>query len=336
MHSMPIAEPVGVVVGVIAGRMGANLGKKLAAEWELPTFLGATVGAMISHYIASALTKAVINGAMIDPVGGGANLAVTSPATSLLHGAFEAISELFPGLDFDQFADFFGEEMIQTQPEIDQLLSGAPVDSFPVDASGAAELAHHSSNAVQHGQLGDIRFTGFEHVEHLADSQQGPTCVSEMAENIMQLDDPSLSNDASAWIQQITGTQGQRMDPGWIVPLLEQRGIPAGWFDFDHGQIASALQSNQAVGIVGHSHFLTSSFVRYDQYSPDLHCVTLTDVIKDGYGNITHYKGIDSNAQGQEVIWSAQAIEGAVRNAGAWANKALITLRPLRWPWTTS
>lgn len=152
MHSMPIAEPVGIVVGVIAGRMGANLGKKLAAEWELPTFLGATVGAVISHYLASALTKAVINGAMIDPVGGSANVAVTSPATSLMHGAFEAITELFPDLDFDQFADFFGEELIQAQPEINQLWDGATVDSFPMDSAGAGQVNAGSLHAGMSSQ----------------------------------------------------------------------------------------------------------------------------------------------------------------------------------------
>jgi len=296
MHSMPIAEPVGVVVGIIAGRMGASLGKKLAAEWGLPAFLGATAGAVISHYIASALTKAVINGAMIDPVGGGANVAVTSPATSLIHGAFEAIIEVFPDLDFDQFADFFGEELIQAQPEMNQLLGGAPVDSFPVNSAG---LDQADAAGLHTGMFSDSRDPRFgkalQPLEQMADGQGNlPTCgVEGGIENPIQAAYPWVGNEISG---RVIETMPQVITTGLPLEnyqsLLWQNGIQSQWIAADPGVMFNTVaQPGCGVVIHGDPHFINPEvFPNQGSY----HTVFLSEPWYDSSGNPLGYVGIDS------------------------------------------
>lgn len=331
MHSMPIAEPVGVVVGVIAGRMGANLGKKLAAEWELPAFLGATVGAVISHYLASALTKAVINGAMIDPVGGGANVTVTSPITSLIHGAFEAIAEVFPDLDFDQFADFFGEELVQAQPEINQLLDGAPVDSFPMDSVGAGQVNAGSLHAGMSNQPHIVFGKALQPLEQMADCQGNlPTCgVEGGIENPIQAAYPWVGNDVSDRVIETmpqVATTGLPLDNYQF--LLWQNGMQSQWVAADPGVMFNTVtQPGCGVVIHGDPHFINPEvFPNRGSY----HTVFLSEPWYDSSGNPVGYIGIDSapHDTGQRIIHvtfdqAQKMIEGAPSNA--YKGQALLT-----------
>lgn len=92
MYSLIFAEPVGIVVGVACGRWGNRAGRRLALQCRLPERLGAFVGTAAAHYLGACLSKAAFNLLALDPLGGGINVALTSPASSVVHGVVDAVA----------------------------------------------------------------------------------------------------------------------------------------------------------------------------------------------------------------------------------------------------
>jgi len=323
MHSMPVAEPIGVVIGIIAGRVGANFGKKLAIRWALPTFLGAMVGSMISHYIASVLTKAVINGAVIDLVGGTANVAVTSPATSVLHGAFEAITEVLPGLDFEEFfeefASFFGEELTQAQPDINQLFEAASAGTGSVLTGVNDTVAESVQNEVASAS-GQVQFgRSLQPLEQMADCQGNlPTCgVEGGIENPIQAAYPWVGNDISDNIIKLIP---QAIETGLPLDtyqsLLWQNGIQSQWSVPDPSIMFNAVtQPGCGVVIHGDPHFLNPEvFPTPGSY----HTVFLSEPWYDSNGNPLGYIGIDSAPQSSDkriVHWTFEQVQKMIQGS---------------------
>lgn len=90
MHSTPISEPLGAIAGVIGGAIGSLIGGAIGEAFGDSAFaktLGTTAGATAGHYLASASTKAIVSTLLLDPAGAAVGVSVTSPATSLIHGA---------------------------------------------------------------------------------------------------------------------------------------------------------------------------------------------------------------------------------------------------------
>ncbi len=185
---------------------------------------------------------------------------------------------------------------------------------------------------VGHSSYNNVSFGGFAGVESIADVQSGPTCGFEAVENLVQLDNQNVSNSFSDWLQQGEAYDGGVTQEGALNPqhyqhILSSNNIPSHWDTFSHDSIANAVNSDQGVLAIGNAHDLNPSLYPNPEGS---HAFVITDTITDDFGNITHYKGVDSNIGGSESIWPAQNIENALNNSG-YSQSLLITDRPLNW-----
>jgi hypothetical protein len=181
-----------------------------------------------------------------------------------------------------------------------------------------------------------LAFTGFQHVAPIADLQIGPTCGFEAVENLLQLSHPGLGNHLSDCLQQAEALDGgshvapggYALHPAHYQHILESFGVDSEWLPFSHDALSRLLDANHGVLAVGDAHDLDgSSYPSPGSY----HAFVVTDVIRDPIGRILGYRGLDSNFAGQEVTWSAQQIEQAIRHAPL--DKGLLaTIGELAWP----
>ena len=183
-----------------------------------------------------------------------------------------------------------------------------------------------------------ISFKGFEKTERIADKQNGPVCWLEAIENLVQLDNPYISNDFSeklirAMIEdnyQGYNPQKRNVRDAHIhyPEILRACGIEADWYNFDHDFLRSVLQQNRGVFLMGFCQFL-------QQYNgqQDTHAIVLTDAKIDGQ-NCLWYYGIDSNFPKTTCYWPWNQIQDfALSYVNTWHLPALlVTRKPMRWP----
>src|SRR5882724_10268164 len=208
-HSMVLAEPIGLIAGIVAGRVGGRFGRHVAQELGVPTWIGGLVGAAAAHYLSAAVTKAIINATLLDPVGGTANVTVTSPLTSVTHGLFDALTDAIPDLGgwlgelfndsslVDTVGEFLSDALPTTPDEVRDALAEAGIDPATYSSEQIDALTTNFSHAS--ASHGEPRFAGFGGVDLINDSQgMSPTCFPESVENIFQLyqgDVSGINND---------------------------------------------------------------------------------------------------------------------------------------------
>jgi hypothetical protein len=193
-YSMVLAEPVGLVAGVVAGRVGGRIGRYFAEQLGIPTWLGGMISAATCHYLSAALTKAIINASLLDAPGGVANVAVTSPMTSVAHGLFDALSDAIPGLgewlsglaDDPEVAntiqEFLGDALPTTPEEICDALAEADADpnAFSPDQIDAVAATFANTDATPLDlSLAELRFGGFDAMEATT-AATFPACAGQL------------------------------------------------------------------------------------------------------------------------------------------------------------
>lgn len=227
--------------------------------------------------------------------------------------------------------DLVNIELITQQPFIQHtsLIEGNICEATYNAAIPFNEL--DSNYSFEHGN-DNISFLGFSHVERLADIQAGPTCGFEALENIIQLNNPNILNSLSDELQYHEYYDGGLVSSGALNTshyqhILNSHNIPSHWNNFSHENIINAIEHDHGVLAIGKAHSLNPMVY------PDLegnHAFVITDVIRDDFGQITHYKGIDSNFENQETIWPVENIEDALTKIDS-RPQLLITDRPLNW-----
>lgn len=315
--SMVVAEPIGVIVGIFCGRLAANHGREIARKWGWPEVIGGMAGAALGHYLANAATKLVINIAMADAVGAGANVTVTSPTTSLIHALAEGISQVVPGL---------GDVTIQQ--------AIAETLSTPV----ASEALQQYSDAVTSLPQSDGYYQPYSDptmLQVIADAQMGPTCGLETVENLAQISCPGVDNALSdrcitaGWLDQNGHLPMERYQP-----LLQSIGIPSQWIDARDFQtmLNVVSQPGCAIGLYGDAFYLDEAY-QTDPASHEVnpsryfHAITLTEPYVNGQGRVVGFIGLDSNRPGQPMFYGFEKlwkfIEGSLQMAGPFAMQAL-------------
>jgi hypothetical protein len=309
MYSMIVAEPIGIAIGILAGRVGAAIGKNIAHQLDVPDWLKwvfPVSGAMLSHYIASATTKAIINAMALDPIGGVANVTVTSPATSILDGIYEALVEIFPDLASElDLHDILSSVFEQSQPELEIITYTGDIPTINVGTSDILEL-DGGMDAASASET--VRFSGgYQPIEVIADSQGYlPSCGLETLENMVQSANPLLGN----------GLSDLALSMGYQLPMpveqyqyfLSSWGVPSQWVPFDpnttHGMLLTSLSGNNTAALIGDPYYLNPDLYKTPGY---FHAVTLRDPWIAN-GNPIGYIGIDSNLQGQPQYWTFEQV----------------------------
>jgi len=333
--SMPIAEPVGVIVGVVCGRLAANHGRKLARGWGWPEVVGGMLGAAVGHYLASAVTKLVVNTVMADPAGAAANVSVTSPTASLGHALFEGFSQFLPDLDHDTIWQTIHEAF--DTPEVSEALQDYG-DSF---ASPQLDSSHlHPSPLEGLPQIDTYRpYSDPAFLQSIADSQGSlPICGLETIENMVQIHYPGISNSlsdqciASGWLDANGHLPMERYQP-----LLQSVGISSQWISANDFQtmLSIASQSGGTIGLYGDAFYLDSTYqvdaldhaANPDKY---FHAITLEEPWVNGRGETVGFIGVDSNHPGRSMFYTfaqlQKFVQGSPQKLGQFAMQALAIL----------
>ena len=201
------------------------------------------------------------------------------------------------------------------------------------DVSHCHQDFHYESpealiNDIPHQELG---FTGLGNVHLLADLQTGPTCGYETIENIVQCFHTDITNNFSDQLQIDYPGRGGALNPEDYQEILSSYDIPSHWANFDHQELANALDENRPVVFVGDAHNLDP--ISYPD-SQSWHAITLTDVSRNLDGDVIGYRGIDSNFPYEEKFWSCSQIEQANEQL---TGEVLITDKPAEaWPFKTT
>jgi hypothetical protein len=363
-HSMVLAEPIGLIAGIVAGRVGGRFGRYVAQELGVPTWIGGLVGAAASHYLSAAVTKAIINTTLIDPVGGTANVTVTSPLTSVAHGLFDALTDAIPDLGgwlgellndsslVDAVGEFLSDALPTTSDEVREALAEAGVDPAMYSSEQIDALTTNFSQAnaplQQYGESVTMSpqpdgyyqpYSDSTMLQAIADSQGYlPICGLENVENMIQVHYPGIDNALS----------NRCIDAGWLdanghlpmeryQPLLQAMGVPSQWIDARDFQTIFNIVSQPgcAVGVYGDAFYLDQGY----QINPIdhaanpakyFHAITLTEPWVNGHGEVVGFVGLDSNRPGRLMFYSFEQIwkfvEGNPRKAGQFAMQALATL----------
>jgi len=292
MHSLVIAEPVGIVIGVIAGREGSRIGKKIAQQYDIPPFLGAMLGSFIAHYAVSAIVKGLINAGLLDVPGAATNIAVTSPLAAGAHGLIEGVLEFLPDLH-----DLIGNEITNALPDmINDVTTNIDSDNL-----------HHSTLGFGHS---------VQPIEIIADLQYGPTCGLEAIENMIQAANPNISNNISDYLQHHLALKGINLRTEGLPmelyqDILGMYDIQSHWTSFNHDTILNNLNRfGGTVAITGDGYYVDSANLTPKSW----HAITLTDPWRVEGQGLIGYVGIDSNHPNQAYGYTFQQIENMVKN----------------------
>lgn len=186
----------------------------------------------------------------------------------------------------------------------------------------------------------EVSFKGLTAIEPLADLQVGPTCGFEAIENFIQINNPGYTNTLSDYLQRSelfdSGghlvTAGMALDPMHYQHILSDFGIQTQWHQFSHNDLAQAIDENRGVLAVGDAHYLDPATYPSEH---SYHAFMITDITRGPLGNITCYKGIDSNFSQLEVHWSPEAIKSALKNSQL-RQPLLVSLQEMKWPYKTT
>ena len=162
----------------------------------------------------------------------------------------------------------------------------------------------------------------------------------EAIENFIQLYNPGFRNTLSDYLQHSElfdgGGQmvanGMTLDPRHYQHILGDFGIGTEWHEFSHESLAQAIAQNRGVLAVGDAHYLNPAAYPTERA---YHAFMITDISRGPLGEITAYKGIDSNFQQQEISWSPEAIEQALGHSPL-QQQLLVSLQEMKWPFKTS
>jgi len=317
--SMVVAEPIGIVVGVVCGRLCAQYGRKICQSCDIPDWIGGVAGGLIGHYAASVLSKAVINTIMVDPVGGAANVAITSPSTALMHSIYEGVTSVVPDLDGDGSLMKFLEDLFN-DPAIQVPLAqieAAVVDDSSLIPSAAPVLpcfdGHLHPAPHPYVPYGDPLS-----LMSIADQQVLNTCGLETTENMAQIAGAPVGNDLSDRVIAMDGCNpmtGFPMDS--YQSLLESVGCTSLWFDAtDFDTILKVVGTpGGSVGFYGDAYYLGDPI--YAQGGPgQLHAITLVEPWVDPTtGQTLGIIGLDSNHQGHAVGYSFDQLRCFVQHS---------------------
>jgi hypothetical protein len=319
--SMAVAEPIGIVVGVACGRLCANYGRQICKSNEVPDWLGGLAGGLIGHYAASVLTKAVFNTIMVDPVGGAANVAVTSPATALLHSIYEGVTSIIPDLDGDGslmklLQEVFNDPVVQ-EP-LAQIASTVGRDTSSVTPEASAPMTSCADGHPHLPAQGYVPYSDPTSLISIADIQVLNTCGLEAIENMAQLAGAPVGNDLSQHVIQMGGCNPQVGFPmDSYRPLLEAVGCTSLWFDAtDFDSIIKIVSSpGGSVGFYGDAYYLGDPI--YTQGGPgQLHAITLVEPwIDPGTGQLVGVIGLDSNHQGHAMGYTFEQLRNFLQNS---------------------
>jgi hypothetical protein len=315
--SMVVAEPIGIVVGVVCGKLCAQYGRQICKSGDIPGWVGSMAGGLIGHYAASVLTKAVFNTVMVDPVGGAANVAVTSPATALLHSIYEGVTSVVPDLDGDGSLMKLIEQVFN-DPEVQQSLAeiAAAVggDAVPAAAPVVPSLDGHLHPAPQpYLPYGDPLS-----LMSMADLQDLNTCGLETTENMAQVAGAMVDNTLSDRVILAGGCDPQAGFPmERYQPLLESVGCTSLWFDatdFDSILRTVSLPGG-SVGFYGDAYYLGDPI--YASGGPgQLHAITLTEPWVDpATGQTVGFIGLDSNHSGHAVGYTFDQLRSFISHS---------------------
>jgi len=351
-HSMVLAEPIGLIAGIVAGRVGGRFGRHVAQELGVPTWIGGLVGAAAAHYLSAAVTKAIINATLLDPVGGTANVTVTSPLTSVTHGLFDALTDAIPDLGgwlgelfndsslVDTVGEFLSDALPTTPDEVRDALAEAGIDPATYSSEQIDALTTNFSHAS--ASHGEPRFAGFGGVDLINDSQgMSPTCFPESVENIFQLyqgDVSGINNDLVHQVVAHARAMGWTDANGVILNEYHQHvfhslGIPTELVEFDHQYFQIHLDRQCPI-----QQGVDSAYFNNPISGP--HSVTLVDLKPDVDGR-WWYRVLDS-AYPQQQWYPADVVESAAQSAkvkwglGGHNGRAIVCKLPaINWPFRT-
>jgi hypothetical protein len=257
----------------------------------------------------------------------------------MLDRLIEIIQDIFASED--GLSNFTGENL-NIDETVETLIDALEAQGFDLSAFTITDIQEALQEAIgqNHSSGHEISFKGFTAVEPLADLQVGPTCGFEAIENFIQLGNPGCNNTLSDYLQQselFDGggnllMDGVTLDPAHYQHILSDFGIGTQWYDFSHDTLAQAIEGNRGVLAVGDAHFLDpSSYSSKNAY----HAFMITDITRGPSGEITDYKGLDSNFLQKEVHWSPEAIEKALRHS-LLRQPLLISMQEMKWPYKTA
>lgn len=249
----------------------------------------------------------------------------------------EIIQDIFASED--GLSKFSGADVDET---VNTLIDALEAQGFDLSAFTITDIQEALQEAIKqsHSSGHEISFKGFAAIEPLADLQVGPTCGFEAIENFIQLGNPGCTNTLSDYLQQseffdgggklVPG--GVALDPLHYQHILGDFGIGTQWYDFSHETLTQAVEGNRGVLAVGDAHFLDpTAYSSKNAY----HAFMITDVTRGPSGEITGYKGLDSNFQQKEVYWTPEAIENALRHSPL-RQPLLISMQEMKWPYKTA
>ena len=255
----------------------------------------------------------------------------------MLDRLIETIQDIFAS--GDDIFDIAGADADET---IDTLLDALEAQGLDLSAFSASDIQEAIREAMEQSDSSgrEISFKGLTAVEPLADLQVGPTCGFEAIENFIQLGNPGCTNTVSDYLQRselFDGggqlvTDGIALDPRHYQHILGDFGIGTQWHQFSHDGLAQALSENRGILAVGDAHYLDPTTYPSEH---SYHAFMITDITRGFLGEITAYKGLDSNFHQQEVHWSPKAIENALRHSPL-RQPLLVSLQEMKWPYKTA
>ncbi|MBZ4423011.1 hypothetical protein, partial [Myxococcus sp. RHSTA-1-4] len=282
-----------------------------------------------------------------------------SPATSIAHGLFEAMSEALPALDdlLDEGPALFQglrellEDVLPTTPdEVSTALVEAGVDPSSlapeqIDAIATSLGGNQAAPSAPPASEG-VRFSGFDSIEAINDSQGSlPTCFPETVENIIQLyqgDAYGIQNELAQLVSDQAQANGWTNPKGIILhghhqDVFQMLGIPTELvafnspnFSFDYFKAHLDAQCPIQLGV---------DPADFGNPGPNPHSVTLVDAKPDAQGR-WFYRVLDS-ANPQTQWYPVETVERSARSAWfKWNDghngSAIICKQPaLRWPFRT-
>lgn len=317
--SMPVAEPVGILVGLVCGRIGARYGRDCAKSCEVPEWVGVVLGAVIAHYLAGAAARGVVNTAMVDPVGGAVNLAVTSPTAALLHAIYEGVTSAVPDLDGDGGLMAFLEELFkdpEVQESLAQIQTGDMATASP--ATGASPAGTCFDGRPHLPPQPYVPFGDPSSLISFSDLQVLNTCGLETTENMAQIAGSPVGNNLSDYVISMGGCNPQTGFPmDSYQPLLEAVGCTSLWFDAnDFDTILQVVSTpGGSVGLYGDAFYLGDPLYASGG-SGQLHAITLCEPWVDpATGQTIGIIGLDSNHQGHAAGYTFEELRNFVQHS---------------------
>lgn len=351
-YSMFMAEPIGFIAGTIAGRLSRKWGVEFAGQMGLPPSLGAGIAVLVSHYLASIIAKGIVNTFMLDGMGLAANVAVTSPASALSHGIFEALLEAFPDLaqelpdvmlEVEQeiqhselFSQMFGpgtQESLVRPNTFEALFAPDRIDWSDGGLLRKDQFVLNPDGAFGQPDLDMTHRGGRVPSQEILEKQTKGDCGSQMLEKIWQMYHgqfmEQFNNLSEALQQQLRAKEEQGFSglfPGLDWGSFHEDGsfrfIPARYADvLTYLDVPSGwFQLDRDLILTALDSFRVVGVVVDVSNLPDYsnltgtHAVTLTGYSKEASGELW-YCGIDTNNPTGPTWWKADVLERAVRSA---------------------